>query len=313
MRFKRLLRKSYTANVGWYIWRHLRQSIRVRHHDRPASGGAYGGRSPEEAARRALKWGTEFRRRLPAEELERLDLVVEAGVGDSLAMCLLWIGFGANRVWGLDAFGDPRRPRHEKRVFEALLTMLPAGEVRRIREVVDLSGESPKVDAERLRYVENIPTERISEAIPAGSVDFLYSLALLEHVRDLEGSLRGLYGALRPGGRMVHQVDLRNHGVLDEFGEQAFLRPSRFVWKLMGGDSGRPNRKPLSSYRGILRDCGAEFTIESEPKFEVERPSPTDGVPVREARVFWLHAVRPSGVAARQDESEPISLSGTRR
>jgi SAM-dependent methyltransferase len=299
---KRLLKRSYTANVGWYVWRHVRRIVYASRHALPASGGGYSGGSPEDAARRALKYALEYRRRLPAEQLARLDFVVEAGVGDSLAMCLLWIGFGARTVWGFDAYRDPRRPERERQIFEALAKLVPEEEAHRIREVVDPTREGLEVDPERLRYVENASTERILETLPAGTVDFLYSMALLEHVRDLEASLRSLFAALRPGGRMIHCVDLRNHTVLEEFGEQAFLRPSPLVWKWMGGDSGLHNRQPLARYREVLRGCGAEFSIETDPELESESPIAHAAPPALGERVFWLHAVRPHEAAGTGQE-----------
>lgn len=302
---KRLLKKSYAANVGWYVWRHLRLVKHYRRHSRPASGGAYSSGSPEDAARRALRWGNEFRRRLPADR--PLEFVVEVGVGDSLAMALLWIGFGAQRVWGLEAFGDPRQLPREKAVFQSLLSLVPEDEGCRIREVVDLTGESLVVDPDRLRYMPHAPTEEILRAIPAGSVDLMYSLAVLEHVRDLEASLREMYQSLRPGGRMLHQVDLRNHGVLAEFGEQAFLRPSPWVWSLMGGTHGLHNRKPLDSYVRALEECGAEVTIESEFEFEVERSSSgVGGGTISDVRVFWLGASRRADASAGQPSPQPL-------
>jgi SAM-dependent methyltransferase len=291
---KRLLKKSYTAHIGWYVWKNVRRSAHARRHGRIATGGAYSSRSPLEAAQRALKWGAGFRDRISPDRLRRLDSVVELGVGDSLAMAILWIGFGAKKVSGLDAFGDPRNLRHEKAVVESLLTLLPADECRRIRDVVDLGQETLLVDPGRVTYLENIPCERILEKIPAGSVDVVYSLALLEHVRDLGRTLRAVYATLSPQGEMIHRVDLRNHGVLAEFGDQAFLRPSPLVWRLMGGDKGLHNRKRLGFYREVLEDCGARVSIESDVQYEVNTPEGRTGESSSRVRVFWLAAKRPA-------------------
>jgi len=291
---KRLLKKSYSAHIGWYVWKNVRRSAYARRHGRIATGGAYSSRSPLEAAQRALKWGSEFRNRISPDRLRRLDSVVELGAGDSLAIAILWIGFGAKKVSGIDAFGDPRNLRHEKAVVESLLTLLPAEECRRIRDVVDLGRDTLVVDSSRVTYLEHTPCERILEKIPDGSVDVVYSLALLEHVRDLDRTLRAVYATLGPLGEMIHRVDLRNHGVLAEFGDQAFLRPSPLVWRLMGGDKGLHNRKRLGFYKEVLEDCGAEVSIESDVQYEVATPEALTGEGSSRVRVFWLAARRPA-------------------
>lgn len=135
--------------------------------------------------------------------------------------------------------------------------------------------------------------------IPRSSVDVLYSLALLEHVQDLGRGLEAIYAVLRPGGEMIHRVDLRNHGVLEEFGETAFLRPSPTVWRLMGGAWGLPNRKALSFYRETLEGLGAEVCVESDKEYEDEslRCLPETQFE-RAVRVFWLHARHPESLDA---------------
>jgi SAM-dependent methyltransferase len=219
-------------------------------------------------------------------------------VGDSLAMCVLWIGFGARKVWGVDAFADPRDLVREKAIVESLLRSVPDEERARILATVDLRGEALETDEARLRYVANTPCERLLEVVPPSTVSVLYSLALLEHVRDLRRGLQALYAALRPGGEMIHQVDLRNHGVLDELGEGAFRRPSSTTWRLMGSAWGLPNREALSVYRDTLESLGAEVHVESEKEYEVDS-FPEAGQRVRDiqderaVRVFWLHARQP--------------------
>lgn len=119
---KRLLKKPYRAHLAWYMLKHLQRTARAR---------LYGASA------------TEFRRRLSPPARNGLEFVVEVevGVGDSLAMCILWIGFGAKKVWGVDAFADPRDLVHEKAIVESLLRSLPDDQGCRIRAVVDLRGK----------------------------------------------------------------------------------------------------------------------------------------------------------------------------
>src|SRR5260370_12027861 len=43
--------------------------------------------------------------------------------------------------------------------------------------------------------------EEVHEAFPKESFDLIYSFAVLEHVRDVEETIRSIMAVLRPGGR----------------------------------------------------------------------------------------------------------------
>lgn len=56
--------------------------------------------------------------------------------------------------------------------------------------------------AERLR-AQGFETHASLEAIPEASLDYVYSLNVLEHIEDDGAALRGLLRRLRPGGRLA--------------------------------------------------------------------------------------------------------------
>ena len=62
--------------------------------------------------------------------------------------------------------------------------------------------------------------EEVHTLFPAGSFDLVYSFAVLEHVRDVEGTIRSITTVLRPGGRFCFVVpmhEFRATGPLPEY------------------------------------------------------------------------------------------------
>jgi SAM-dependent methyltransferase len=62
--------------------------------------------------------------------------------------------------------------------------------------------------------------EEVHTLFPAGGFDLAYSFAVLEHVRDVEGTIRSITSVLRPGGRFCFVVpmhEFRVRGPLPEY------------------------------------------------------------------------------------------------
>jgi hypothetical protein len=104
-----------------------------------------------------------------------------------------------------------------------------------------------------------------------GSVDLIFSQAVLEHVDDVALACNAQRRWLRPGGVVSHTIDYRSHGITPEWnGHWAY---SERAWKLAKGR--RPfllNRMTHSQQRSQLERSG--FKVVSD-----ERTSRTDGLP----------------------------------
>lgn len=75
------------------------------------------------------------------------------------------------------------------------------------------------VRPERLTVIGDADAAQIS--LPDGSLDFVFSLSVLEHMRRLPDVLARLHRLVRPGGAMWHWVDVRDH--------TSFSDPLRFL------------------------------------------------------------------------------------
>ena len=85
--------------------------------------------------------------------------------------------------------------------------------------------------------------------------DVIFSNAVLEHVVDLEATLRAMWDLLAPGGIMFHDVDLRSHQTYESHPLQ-FLEYSHSLWRWMSSHNGEPNRVRLPQYLDILHRLG---------------------------------------------------------
>ncbi len=130
---------------------------------------------------------------------------LELGPGDSVATALVARAFGAARTWLVDtgAYASTRPLVYER--IRAYVTSKGMGDLPDFRTFDELLAASNAI------YL----TGGLSSlrTIPDASVDFIFSQAVLEHVRlaDLDGLLRELRRIVRPFGTMTHQVDLKDH------------------------------------------------------------------------------------------------------
>lgn len=137
-------------------------------------------------------------------------------------------------------------------------------DLRKQLETVEVPGNAHAA----LRYVCPWNDERV---IDDGSVDFIYSQAVLEHVNDVSKTYQALHRWLRPGGFMSHVIDFSGHGLVSEWnGHWAF---DEFEWRLVKG--ARPyllNRLVLSDHLAEIEKCGFRIV-------DVKRMSDDSGLP----------------------------------
>jgi len=88
-----------------------------------------------------------------------------------------------------------------------------------------------------------------------GSVDMIFSQAVLEHVDDLESSYQAMNSWLKPTGYFSHTIDFRCHETAAEW--NGHWTYSDFTWKLIRGR--RPyllNREPHSTHIQMMKAVG---------------------------------------------------------
>lgn len=117
-------------------------------------------------------------------------------------------------------------------------------------QIIEKYNLSPYLD--RLEYISGT-NDTISEHIETGSIDYIISNAVLEHVDTLEILFDNLSKVFKKGGQMYHKVDLRCHNRFKKHGELYFHTFSEMLWNMMGDKIGQPNRKLLKDYYKIFK------------------------------------------------------------
>ena len=179
---------------------------------------------------------------------------LELGPGDTVASAILAHATGAKAIYLVDAgnFADPSSETYERLIDDL------AAEGYRVSDLRGFSGLQDLLDRTGARYLtEGLASLR---SIPAGSVDMIWSQAVLEHIRDSEVSavLSEMRRILSDTGMMSHRIDYKDHlgGSLNN------LRlPSR-LWEaeIMARSGFYTNRIRNSEYLRLLAAAGFELT-----------------------------------------------------
>lgn len=148
---------------------------------------------------------------------------LELGPGDSLLSAPIAHAYGAQRCYLVDAGDFASR---EMPAFEKLCNLLNAGG----SDLSDLAGAGNWNDVLARCNAEYLTGGLDAlRAIPDRSVDFIWSQAVLEHIRkgDFAETMKQLRRILREGGSCSHTVDFADHfnGQLNN------LRFSESLWE----------------------------------------------------------------------------------
>lgn len=215
--------------------------------------------------------------------------VVELGPGDSLGIGLAALLSGATRYIAMDVVRHADVEQNLA-VFSELVQLfaerasIPTGnEFPALKpELEDYGFPEELLDAEQM--AGNLAPERIEAVIHAlkgegadengtyplisyvdpattiiapGSVELVFSQAVLEHVDDLAGAYEACHAWLRRGGVMSHQIDFKSHGASRIWnGHWAY---PELIWRVLRG--GRPyllNREPCSKHLDLMAATGFE-------------------------------------------------------
>jgi len=228
----------------------------------------------------------------------RPTVVAELGPGDSLGTGLAALLTGAERYCGLDVIRYANR-EHNLAVLDGLVGLLRAradipgpeefpqvlptlADFRFPRDILpdDLLTRTladDRLDRVRRSIVDaEAPGSMIGYFVPwlsrevaqSGTVDLVFSQAVLQCVEDLETTYGTLQAWLRPGGVMSHQMSFECFGTADQW--NGHWTRSDLAWRLIKGR--RPfliNRQPWSGHERELRAAGFEIVFTQKAR----RPS----------------------------------------
>jgi hypothetical protein len=184
----------------------------------------------------------------------------EVGPGDNAGLALLLQVAGYDTVDLIDRFRSRRSLEQQRHIYESLAVR---------HGIAGLASQADWND-ERLpgitwRIGSSAESYFASRASKNGrGYDLIVSRATLEHLYDPLAALRSMAACLEPGGRMVHKIDFRDHGMFTPaHPELTYLRFPAWLHRQMTHRSGRPNRVLLHRYRNLAEELGhsAEWEV----------------------------------------------------
>ena len=166
---------------------------------------------------------------------------------------LLAMAHGAASVTGLDKYAPVVDRKFDQAVLRALREGLETEEQRH-RFDAAWTGETY---GEAVQHITNCPLEKAHRRLPQAHYDVVWSRSVLEYLKNVPRAFSVLQDLMKPGGLMVHKVDVRDDGLFSAHGHHPllFLTLRRGVWSGMTSHTYRPNQW-LTDFRRLLRDQG---------------------------------------------------------
>ena len=212
--------------------------------------------------------------------------VAELGPGDSLGTGLVAVLCGAQRYLALDVKAHASVDTNLK-ILDELIVLFQT------RAPIPDDNEFPLAHPKLRDYAfphDILPTDRLSLALAeprleqiraaisgqpsavtvayrapwndpsvlvAGSVDFLLSQAVLEHVEDLDTTYRAMREWMKPGASMSHSIDFSSHDLTRWWNGHWTLGDAS--WRIVRGTRRYLiNREPISTHLALLAKYGFE-------------------------------------------------------
>jgi SAM-dependent methyltransferase len=223
--------------------------------------------------------------------------VLEIGPGNSLLTALFARSFGAAKTWLVD----------EETLASQDVGLFAQAELMLAERGLPVPGvtTAPSMDAVKERLNLQYLTSGLASlrTIPSATIDFLFSNAVLEHVRlaDFAEIIKETRRVLKPRGVASHVIDFKDHlqGALNN------LRFSERVWEsqFMAGSGFYTNRLAWPKMENVFKEAGFAAQLSSFTNWPQGLPTaqsrmaiPFRNLPPSDFTVMEAHAVlRPVG------------------
>jgi len=181
--------------------------------------------------------------------------VCELGPGDSSGVALSILADGATKVDLADRFYSQRNVGYHAQVYQALAAQNP--QIGDLLKTANLQDEGTFPNIKRY-YGSQAAGESFFQG-RSSTYNFIVSRSVLEHATDPLLTLESMYRALKPGGYLLHKVDLRDHGMFTpDHHDLKFLEIPQSIYWAMTHHSGLPNRVLINRYRACVARLGGE-------------------------------------------------------
>jgi len=182
--------------------------------------------------------------------------VLELGPGFTMSIPLLFTADGASYTFGIDKFVPFQTGPYYQHYYAQLRnTLTPAQRARYDRA---LATTPLALNPSLVGHAHHKELQDVVQQLVPESYDMIVSNAVMEEIYDPTPSLQAQAKLLRPGGAMVHMIDLRDYGMFSDrgFHPLEFLTVPDWIYRLMVEKSGQPDRRLMGYYRDAATRMG---------------------------------------------------------
>ena len=187
------------------------------------------------------------------------EVAAEVGPGDNACVAMLLRESGSRQVDLIDRYYSRRNSDKQRKIYDLLSSKYKLQWLKSKSDwdEHDLAGISLRIGRSAEEYFEECSKSQ------SPRYDTILSRSVLEHLYDPLHALESMVACLRPGGRLIHKIDLRDHGLFSPpHHELTFLTFHNSLYGWMSRNSGRPNRVLIQKYRECLAHMKAKSLIE---------------------------------------------------
>lgn len=188
-------------------------------------------------------------------------VVLELGPGDNLGVAIRFLCSGVAKFYCIEKFPGTPLSDYNIKVYLALRERLSPEEQKEFDNIVDV--ELKRFNPDRLIYIYGKGAEEAKSLFSKGFFDFIISRGVLQDIVDLEYIFDVMDWLLKPGGMLLHKVELRDYAVFNtrKIHPLSFLTVPDWLWDMMTSELPRPNRRRVNSYRENLDRLGYEYKL----------------------------------------------------
>jgi SAM-dependent methyltransferase len=226
--------------------------------------------------------------------------VIELGPGATVGVPLLFAADNAANVAAIDKFVRFQDGPYFKALYSRLRDSLNDDQKKAFDRAILLEPK-PSLNPPVATYIAHMELPDCVQQLGADSYDLIVSNDVIEEIYDPTPYFEAQRQLLRPGGVMVHRVDLRDYGMFSKYGFHPleFLTVPDWVYRRMVEGSGQPDRRLIDYYREIGPRLGleTEVYITRILGVDVDLPEPRrelrPGIDYSAEQVKVLETIRP--------------------
>lgn len=212
------------------------------------------------------------------------EVIAELGPGDSIGIGLSALLSGAKKLFLFDVIDYTDKDRNLKvfdeiyELFKNRASIPDNNEFPKVKpflenysfpsdvltnKVLDCSLDEFRIEKIRneIKNITNESNEIIHYRVPwyeysiidEGSIDLIYSQAVLEHIDDLKNTYEAMAKWLKPNAFMSHTIDFKSHGITKLWNGHWLF--NHLEWEIVkGGKVYLLNRQPLSKHINLHKE-----------------------------------------------------------